>query len=467
MTISNARDGSKDTTPDAHNVPVATTERPPGPSGVDALTLWIRIARDLFAPWRELATKYGDVVNIPLPFPGLTVTLVSHPDHVEHIMTRHHDRYTKVAMARELVAGEPPALPLLEGDEWRRVRRAFNPHFGEAALANVSDQMIAAVTEQVDAWRTYADDHRMVNLEHEFGRVVMAGLLRAMFHQNPDTDTLDRWVSATLEYGQYVVARMATHPLPEWIPRPRSRTGKAAQGFLLRQLDAMIAQRLANPRDGDQDLLDVALSMPFDGTPQHQYGRMRSELLGLVFAGHDTTAEALTWTIALLCRNPEALANAYAEVDALDGVPLEYAHVAQLPYLRACFDEAQRIQAAPMNWRTTQADDVIGGYFIPKGSHVVISPYALHRDRRFWRDPETFQPSRFLTDKIDKNAFIPFNTGPRKCMGSRMAYIQGIITLATVLQRYRFRIKEGWTPKHELHVSIGLAGGLPMRVYTR
>lgn len=467
MTMCSAMGGSDSETVDPHGTNVLTRNRPPGPSGVSALRLWARVARDLFGPWRELAAEFGDVVDVPLPIPGLTVTLVSHPDHVEHIMTSHHDRYTKVAMASELVAGEPPALPLLNGDEWRRVRRAFNPHFGEKALANVSAQMIAAVTEQVDSWHTHTEQNSVVDLEREFGGVVMAGLLRSMFNQDPDADTLARWVSATHEYGNYVVARMVTHPFPSWIPRPRSRSGKQAQAFLLSQLDAMIVERLTNPRDGDQDLLDVALSTPFEGTPPQQHGRMRSELLGLVFAGHDTTAEALTWTIALLCRNPATLAKAYAEVDAIAGAPLTYEHVAQLPYLRASFDEAQRIQAAPMNWRTAQADDVIGGYFIPEGSHVIISPYGLHRDPRFWHDPEEFEPSRFLTDKIDKNAFIPFNTGPRKCMGSRMAYIQGVLTLATVLQRYRFEIEEGWEPKHQLHVSIGLVDGLPVRIYTR
>jgi enediyne biosynthesis protein E7 len=213
--------------------------------------------------------------------------------------------------------------------------------------------------------------------------------------------------------------------------------------------------------------MDVVLGMEFPGTRDDQYRRMRSELSGLVFAGFDTTAEALAWTLGLLARNPSALTTAYEEVDALGGAPLEHAHLKELPWLRACFDEAQRIQAAPGNIRTALEDDEIGGYFIPKGSHVLISPYGLHHDPRFWNRPDIFNPQRFLTDEIDKNAFIPFNIGPRKCMGSRMAYIEGVLTLAAILQRYTIQVRDRWQPKHELRVSTGLAGGLPARVKLR
>lgn len=165
------------------------------------------------------------------------------------------------------------------------------------------------------------------------------------------------------------------------------------------------------------------LALEFDGCPQIRERRRRSEAAGLVFAGFETTAAALAWTIALLCRNPIALGKAYAEVDALGGKTLAYDDLENLKYLRACFDEAQRFQAAPANVRTAIEDDEVGGYFIPRGSQVIITQYALQRDPGSGTN-RRFNPDRFLTDKINRNTFLPFSIGPRKCMGTRMAYIE-------------------------------------------
>ncbi len=93
--------------------------------------------------------------------------------------------------------------------------------------------------------------------------------------------------------------------------------------------------------------------------------------------------------------------------------------------------------------------------------------YALQRDPRFWNEPERFNPDRFLTDKINRNTFLPFSIGPRKCMGTRMAYIEGTLVLGAILQRYAFQIRDGWTPRHRVRVSTGLAGGLPARLFAR
>lgn len=442
--------------------------RPPGPNLVQ---LGLIAARQLptavYTMLPEIARRYGDVANVPIPLPGSTATLVSHPDHVDHIMTRHHYRYVKHEATRELVVGEPPALPLLEGEEWKRTRRPLNPHFGEKALATASPLMAAAVTERVNAWDQHAEDGGWIDLEHELGAVVMDGLMRSMFSTTVEPEQLNKHVDATRDYGTYVVSRAAMYLFPGFLPRPFHKRGEAAKRYLLGALDELIAKRRAEGSRSEPDVLDVLLSMSFDGSPQYQYRRLRSELSGLIFAGFETTAEALAWTVALLWRNPLALAKAYAEVDALGGVPIEYAHLERLGYLRACFDEAQRFQAAPANVRTATEDDEIGGYFIPKGSHVVISPYGLHRDPRFWTNPEAFEPSRFLTDRVNRNAFVPFNIGPRKCMGSRMAYIEGVMTLATIMQRYTFGIRHGWTPRHQMRTSTGLAGGLPVRIHRR
>ncbi|TDZ81910.1 cytochrome P450 [Mycobacteroides salmoniphilum] len=416
----------------------------------------------------KIANEYGDIVRLFTgPKPALTLTLINHPDYVDHVFTRHHDRYVKHEATIELVSGEPVALPLLEGQEWKRVRSAFNPYFGERALAGATPLMMDGITDRVDAWSRHAASGELVDLEHELGAVVMDGLMRSMFKVQLSPDEIDHAVDGARRYGVYVISRVAMHFLPNWVPNPLRRKGEESKAALFGILDRFVDKRAGCPVSDTPDLVDALLGLEFDGCPQMQHRRRRSEAAGLVFAGFETTAAALAWTIALLCRNPSALGKAYAEIDALGGKTLEYDDLESLKYLRACFDEAQRFQAAPANVRTAVQDDEIGGYFIPQDSQVIITQYALQRDPRFWKEPDTFNPDRFLTDKINRNAFLPFSIGPRKCMGTRMAYIEGTLVLGTILQRYAFQVRDGWTPRHRVRVSTGLAGGLPMRLFAR
>ncbi|MGB8406121.1 MAG: cytochrome P450 [Mycobacterium sp.] len=445
---------------------------PPSVSRLDALKLAASCAADpARLPYELLprfAARYGDIVRLHTSRrPEFTFTLINHPDYVDHVFTRHHDRYTKHEATHELVSGEPLALPLLEGAEWKRVRTAFNPFFGEKALAAATPLMMDGISDRLDAWSGHVASGRLVNLEHELGAVVMDGLTRSMFKIELSAKELDDAVDSARRYGTYVMSRVAFHFLPRWLPNPLHRNGKRAKHELFGMLDRFIDDRKGCPGGPDPDLVGTLLDLQFDGCPQQQERRRRSEAAGLVFAGFETTAEALAWTIALLCRNPAALGKAYVEVDALGGKRLEYADLENLKYLRACFDEAQRFQAAPANIRTAMTDDEIGGYFVPKGSQVIITQYALHRDPRFWTAPEQFRPDRFITEKIDRNAFLPFSIGPRKCMGTRMAYIEGTLVLGTILQRYAFQVRNNWRPQHVARVSTGLAGGLPVQIFAR
>lgn len=392
----------------------------------------------------KIANRYGDIVRLFTgPTPALTLTLINHPDYVDHVFTRHHDRYVKHEATIELVSGEPVALPLLEGREWKRVRSAFNPYFGERALAQATPLMMEGITERVDAWSRHVHSGELVDLEHELGAVVMDGLMRSMFKVRLRPAEIDHAVDGARRYGVYVISRVAMHFLPRWLPNPLRRSGEEAKAELFGILDRFVQERAGCPSTGTPDLVDTLLALEFDGCPQIRERRRRSEAAGLVFAGFETTAAALAWTIALLCRNPIALGKAYAEVDALGGKTLAYDDLENLKYLRACFDEAQRFQAAPANVRTAIEDDEVGGYFIPRGSQVIITQYALQRDPRFWNEPERFNPDRFLTDKINRNTFLPFSIGPRKCMGTRMAYIEGTLVLGAILQRYAFQIRDG------------------------
>lgn len=447
-----------------------TAPRPPGPSLMSLGSLCARRSREPFTIFAEVSRRYGDVVNIPIPRPGTPMTLLSHPDHVHHIMTQRYQSYGKHESLRELVLGEDDVLPMLEGgEEWKSWRRTLNPHFAESGLAIMSPSMTAAVTERVATWAAQAGSGEWIDLEQELAMVIADGSMRLMFGIGLEPDRLQQFMNATRDYGKYALIRGLMYAAPTFVPRPFRKRGEAAEATLLAELDRLIGERRTDGPREVPDVLDSLMTMPFQGCPEMQHRRLRADLGGLLLAGFETAAEAVSWTIALLCLNPDALSRAYAEVDALGGRPVEYRHLAELPYLRACFDESQRFQAFPAFIRTAAEDDEIGGYFIPKGSDVLVSPYGLHRDSRFWPDPLTFTPDRFLPPaKIDRNAFLPFNIGPHKCMGWRMAYLEGVLTLAAVLQQYTVELMPGWTPKPKVnHVTVGLVGGLPARIALR
>ncbi|MCW3017063.1 MAG: cytochrome [Solirubrobacterales bacterium] len=448
-------------------VPPPTSRRrplPPGPRGLPGIGVAPRFARDLYGYLPSLAREYGDVVHVPLP--GVTMILVSHPDHVNHIMNRNMARYWKGARNAEIVNDEPLSMPVREGEDWKRVRRALNPKFNDGALSALYDVIADEIELGVERFEAHAVSGEPLDIQPELNVLVMSVLLRAMFTTRLPRADVERYVATLTDYGFAMGWRMAMHGMPGVIPRPRQRAGRAAANWFMDHLDRTIAERRAHPV-ASADLLSSLLDARFEDGSTLPHDEVRSELATILFAGFETTASALTWTFAQLGCSPEARAGAYAEVDALGGCRPDFEQVSALRYLRACFDEAQRLQGGPFYNRSPLEDDEIGGYLIPKDCTVVVSPYGLHRDPRFWREPERYDPGRFLHDEIDKYAFIPFNVGPRRCIGMRLAYLEAMVTLTTILQRYELRVPDGFAPEHQFHMATGIKGGVPVTVARR
>ena len=137
-----------------------------------------------------------------------------------------------------------------------------------------------------------------------------------------------------------------------------------------------------------------------------------------------------------------------------------------LRWTKACFDEAQRLQGAPLYNREAVVDDEIGGIPVPAGSVVGVSPFALHRKPSLWREPDRYDPNRFLDTDVDRFAFIPFGAGPRHCIGSNLAYLEATVTLAALYGRHDVRMREGFVPQHDFHLSTGMRGGCPVTLRT-
>lgn len=448
----------------------------PGPRGLPVIGVAASLARDPYGFLPRMAREYGDVVRIALP--GFELVLVSHPEHVNHLLNRHTKRYRHMpaAVTDALIPGGPPGLPIREGSDWKRVRRLLTPTFSERSLAALSPLIAAPIYDAVDGWTRYVDSGEEVELQPELAHVVMAALTNSLFSGSLDRAGIDRWVRQSAAHGEFFARALLTFAILDAAPMgigrlvsrkhiPFLRAGWANYSSMTAVIDELIAERLREPNDAP-DMLNLILGADFDDGTQLTREEVRSELLTLMFAGFETTAAVLAWAIALLTQHPDVLDEARREIDALGDTAIGYEHLDQLPFLRACFDEAQRVQSAPLNLRVALEDDEIGGFRIPEGTFVAVSLFGMHHDPRFWNEPDVFRPRRFLEDEINKYAFLPFGVGPRRCLGMRMAYIEGLIALASILQRYEFTLPDGWEPVRKFHLSTGLAS-LPVRIHER
>lgn len=443
---------------------------PPGPRGADALRSAALFARD---PWfypAAIRQHYGDVVRLPMPFAELV--LLSHPDDIAHVALKAAKRYQRSPMVTDTmrVQGSPHHASWFDHDdgEWSRGRQLLQPHFTQKALVQLGQLFTEAIVAEVDGWGASADSGEPFDLVDPLKRLALAVLYNAMFSQRISASEMPQLLHHLDERMIATTIRTAMFSMPPRLPRPCSRRGARSDAWIDQYLARMVAKRRAQPLDSS-DLLGVLLDAHYDdGTPLED-SKIRTEMLFLVIGGHETTAAALGWTFAFLASRPDLAARVRNEVDALGGRDITAGDMPQLPFVRACFDEAQRLQGGLVfNPKRALVDDEIGGYRIRAGSTVLYSNISLHRDPRFWgSDANEYRPDRWLDGEINNAAFQAFGRGPRMCMGKRFAYIEALLTIATAFQRFEFAADPGWRPRHQYRMSMTVKGGVPVRLTRR
>lgn len=443
---------------------------PPGPRGLEALRTIARAVRDPWFATREIAERYGDVARLPMPF--MDLILLSHPDEIALVNVKHRDRYGRSGMVTDTmrVQGSPYHASWFEDadEEWARGRQLLQPHFTQKALAELGQLFTDAITEQVDGWGEAADSGRPLELHEPLKALALTVLYNAMFSRRIAPEELPQMLHALDARMLATTTRTLMFAVPRWIPRPRQRAGARGDAWLDRHLAEIVADRRAHPT-ATTDVLNVLLGAEYDdGTPLDDH-KIRTEMLFLVIGGHETTAASMAWAFSLLATHPDAAERVHAEVDALGGGPVSPAEMPRLPFVRACFEEALRLQGGlVINPKLALVDDELGGFRIPKGATVLHSNITLHRDPRFWGDDaEQFRPDRWLDGRTPAAAFQTFGRGPRMCLGKRLAYIEAVLTIATAFQRYRFDAAPGWTPRYRYQMSMGIKGGAQLQLRSR
>ena len=419
---------------------------PPGPRGHWLLGNLPERRKDPLDLFMRGRARYGDVVHYPMgPF---RMYQVSHPDDVKRVLVDNARNYPKTSLMQRLkpVLGE--GLLLSEGDFWKRQRRLAQPAFHRERLAELAATVAPIVEPALQRWEALAERGEVFDLAAELIRLVLTLTGRMLFSTDlsASATAVERAVSTLLEEMNLQVLRAL--PLPDFLPLPGHLRLRASIRVLDRIVLDIIGQRHAHPHV-ENDVLSLLMeARDADNGEGMSDRQLRDEVMTLLLAGHETTANALAWTFYLLQRHPEVEARLAQELDTVlgDRVPT-FQDLPRLPYTARVFDEALRLY--PPAWlisRLALAEDVLGGYPIPAGSIVVILPYVIHRHPDLWTDPERFDPDRFLPERAatrSRFAFLPFGAGQRMCIGSGLALLEGQLVLAMVARRLSFKAVPG------------------------
>jgi len=435
-----------------------TALSPPQPPGFPIVGHLLHYARDPLEVPRGWARDYGDVVHLKIGPEDLYQ--INHPDDIEQVLVRDFKKYRKDRMTRTLRELLGDGLVTSEGDFWKRQRRLVNPGFHRNRIKAYAEVMVDETRDRIDGWgdRTEFDFH------DEMMRVTLHIVAATLFGADvskADADTIGSSIGFFMEY-HLGIANTGIR-LPEWIPTRANRRARKAMDAL----DEVIRRYIdIRRREGDNGSL---LSMLIDAVDDEGKGmtgeQLRDEALTLISAGHETTAVGMTMTLFLLSQHPEVEVKLHAELDRVlgDRDPT-FEDLKDLPYTEQVIKESMRL--LPPVWgigREALEDTEIGGYPIAKGSQIFVTQWTVHRDSRFFPDPEAFKPERWTPEfkkQLPNYAYFPFGGGPRICVGKRFAMMESVLILATIARRYALRLLPGQTLDLMPSITIRPRGGL-------
>jgi cytochrome P450 len=419
------------------------TSRPPGPRGLPLIGEARSFARDPLAFLSGAAERYGDIVNFRLG--RLDVFFVRHPDYVREVLITQRASFTMTSLRAKINAVVGEGLFTSRGELHARQQRLMLPVFRKSRIEAYAGQMAELSRRMRDQWQVGAT----IDIADEMMKLTMLIAAQALFEQDigSDTQSVSRNIGITLEFFTRLSSPFLKLSLA--LPLPATLRFKKA----VRDLDTVIYRMIERRRDTaatGKDLLSLLMQAKDDETNvQMTEKQLRDEVLTLLIAGHETTANVLAWTFYLLAQRPDAEQRMHEEAKAVLGGRTSFgaADLDRLVYARRVMQEGLRLY--PPGWfvgRQAQADVKIGGYTVPKGAVVLVSQYVTHRDARFFEEPERFKPERWESDleaRLPRGAYFPFSAGDRHCIGEGFAWQEALLILATLAERWRFELVPG------------------------
>ncbi|HUQ31970.1 MAG TPA: cytochrome P450 [Pyrinomonadaceae bacterium] len=422
---------------------MAIPSYPPGPKGKLFGGNFSAFRRDALNYLQRAVEDHGDIVYFR--FGPQDVFFLNHPDHIKDVLVTHHQSFMKgraLQRAKRLLGH---GLLTSEGDFHRRQRRLAQPAFHRGRIATYGTVMTNYAARTASRWA----DGASVDISHEMMRLTLAIVGKTLFDADveAEADEIGAALTEVMELFDFLL--MPFSELLEKLPFPHVRRFRKARARLDDTIYRIIQERRKSAEDRG-DLLSMLLSARDE---EGDGGRMsdlqvRDEVMTIFLAGHETTANALSWTWYLLSQHEEVEAKLHEELDAvLEGRPPAFEDVARLRYTEMVLAEAMRLY--PPAWaigRLALCNHEVGGYTIPAKALVLLSPYVTHRDARHFPDPTRFDPERWTQQARESRpqfAYFPFGGGPRRCIGEGFAWMEGILLIAALAQGLRMRLVPG------------------------
>ena len=447
---------------------MATTFAPPASipkvgGGLPLVGNYFQFRSDMLA-LQELAARTGPISRVQLAH--IPIYIVTDADVAREILVDQASSFIKsqgLAMLKPLL-GE--GLLTAEGEPHRKHRKLLAPAFAPKRIAAYGDAMVEETERCVAGWR----DGATIDLSHEMMAMTLAIAGRTLFGADVRgdaaavADALETAMRAHRESLQSLVRVSYDWPLPRHLRMRRA----------IKALDTVVYRMIAEGRVRGTDKGDVLSILLLarddeDGTGLTD-GQVRDEVMTLLLAGHETTANTLTWAWYELARNPGVLQKLVAEVDALGGKRITVDDLPKLPYTLATIEEAMRIDPpAYMIGREATRDLEVGGHALPKGAVVFVNVRGIHRRADYYPDPLAFKPERMLPDakkQRPRERYLPFGAGPRVCIGAHFALIEAQLALATMAQKATFQLHRAHVEPEPL-VTLRPRGGMPVTAQLR
>ncbi len=440
---------------------------PPGPTEWPVVGQSFRYLFNPVGLIRE-AAGYGDLVTMSVK--PVLVYLVNHPDLVRELFVTNHQSVGRGRLTETLRYLLGNGLVTADGPFHLRQRRLMQPQFHHSRISAYADVMADFTLRHEKKWQ----DGARVDLAREMSELTLHVVVKTLFGLELP-DTVRRIGEAFELSNDYVTARDNQPPalrnLFHRLPLPLTRRFRRELAYLDSTVYGLIAQRRQSRLEGS-DLLSLLLSARDEQAENPEEASMtdaqlRNEVITLFAAGHETTAVALTWTWYLLATHPDVQARFHAELDdVLGGRPPVPDDLPNLNFTEQVLTESMRLY--PPIWSTGRMTFLpieVDGWEIPAGAALVAPQLVLHRDPRWFEEPLEFRPDRWtpeFREKLPRFAYYPFGGGPRLCIGEGFAWMEAMLVLATLGQRWSMR----HDPRHRIElvplVSLRPKGGMPM-----
>jgi cytochrome P450 len=407
-----------------------------GPEGNSIVGNLADLGRDPLGFLTRCAQDFGDIVPLRL---GLTsACLLTNPDYIEQVLTD-RQQFIKSPGFRVLKTLLGEGLLTNEGDSWLRQRRLAQPVFHQKKISGYGAVMVDYTQRMLESWQ----DGETRDIHADMMRLTLSIVMKTIFNSDVD-DGEAQTVAHALDVAMnwFESKRSQGYLVWEWFPRPENIHYRQA----IAQMDETIYSIIQQRRDSKEDLGDL-LSMLMNARDEEDNGQMsdkqlRDELATLMLAGHETTANALSWTWMLLSQHPEVRTKLQEELSQVLGGRLPgIADIPQLPYTERVVKESMRLYPpVSIFGREAVSDAQISDVAIPKGCIILISQWVMHRNPRYFDNPEAFEPDRWEDDlekKLPRGVYIPFGDGPRVCIGKGFALMEAVLLLATISQHFQ------------------------------